>query len=163
MHEMPPVFTQLDISATSVAPTPTAHVTGGEGGAEIRHLLAEMVALQQRTCGLLGELLSQVSLQQRQRAAEMKAWKEANPQLSRSCRKAAEALANVHTEFLAQLAEEACENAENFGDSEFALGEFIDRYGPRLAHFNGVLQLFAQLGAPTPADAGPAGAEGTGA
>ena len=29
-------------------------------------------------------------------------------------------------------------------------GEFIDRYGPRLAHFNGVLQLFAQLGAPLP-------------
>ena len=33
---------------------------------------------------------------------------------------------------------------------EYALGEFIDRYGPRLAHFNGVLQLFAQLGAPLP-------------
>ena len=43
---------------------------------------------------------------------------------------------------------EAAENAEDFADSEYALGEFIDRYGPRLAHFNGVLQLLAQLGAP---------------
>jgi hypothetical protein len=67
MHDMPPVFTQLDISATSIAPTHQAHSDGGEA-ADIRQLLAEMVALQQRTCGLLGEMLAQVSLQQRQRA-----------------------------------------------------------------------------------------------
>ena len=89
-----------------------------------------------------------MSLQQRQRAAELKAWKDANPELARSCRQAAESLAKVHTEFLAGVATEAFDNAENFTDSEYALGEFIDRYGPRLAHFNGVLQLFAQLGAP---------------
>jgi len=161
MHDMPPVFTQLDISATSIAPTHQAHSGGGEAG-DIRQLLAEMVALQQRTCGLLGEMLAQVSLQQRQRATELKAWKEANPHLARSCRRAAESLAGVHTEFLAKLAEEACENAENFSDSDFALGEFIDRHGPRLAHFNGVLQLFSQLGAPIPSEAGPTGADGAG-
>jgi hypothetical protein len=99
-------------------------------------------------------LVSQVSLQQRQRAAELKAWKEANPELARSCRLAAESLAKVHTEFLAGVASEAFENAENLTDSEYALGEFIDRYGPRLAHFNGVLQLFAQLGAPPAAPQG---------
>jgi zinc transport system substrate-binding protein len=48
------------------------------------------------------------------------------------------------------IAQEAADNADDFTDSEYALGEFIDRYGPRLAHFNGVLQLFAQLGAPLP-------------
>ena len=54
-----------------------------------------------------------------------------------------------------RLARDAAENAEDFGDSEYALGEFIDRYGPRLAHFNGVLQLLAQLGAPQQAPAEP--------
>ena len=68
--------------------------------------------------------------------------------LAASCRHAAESLAKVHTEFLANVAREAFENAEDYADSDYALGEFIDRYGPRLAHFNGVLQLFAQLGAP---------------
>jgi hypothetical protein len=91
-----------------------------------------------------------VSLQHRQRNAELRAWKEANPQLSKACRRAAESLARVHTDFLSGIAEEAAENAEDFSDSEYALGEFIDRYGPRLAHFNGVLQLLAQLGAPLP-------------
>jgi len=151
MSDFPPVFTQLDISANSITPG------AGSADPQARHLLAESLVLQQRQielltrqCELLADLVAQVSLQQRQRAAELKAWKEANPELARSCRQAAESLAKVHTEFLAGIATEAFENAENYTDSEYALGEFIDRYGPRLAHFNGVLQLFAQLGAPLP-------------
>ena len=149
MSDFPPVFTQLDISANSITPG------GAAPDSQTRHLLGESILLQQRQidllsrqCELLTELVSQVSLQQRQRAAELKAWKDANPELARSCRRAAESLAKVHTEFLAGVATEAFDNAENLSDSEYALGEFIDRYGPRLAHFNGVLHLFAQLGAP---------------
>ncbi|RLS29976.1 MAG: hypothetical protein DWH79_11370 [Planctomycetota bacterium] len=113
-------------------------------------LQRQQCALLTRQCELLTELAAQVSLQQRQRAAELKAWKDANPDLAQACRRAAESLAKVHTEFLAGIATEAFDNAENYSDSEYALGEFIDRYGPRLAHFNGVLQLFAQLGAAPP-------------
>jgi thiamine pyrophosphate-dependent acetolactate synthase large subunit-like protein len=145
----PPLFTQVDISAGS--PPPVGQVQPGGDAAETNRLLRDMVLLQHKSCELLTELLAQVSLQHRQRTAELKAWKEANPQLARSCRRAAESLAKVHTEFLSTLAQEAADNADDFSDSEYALGEFIDRYGPRLAHFNGVLQLFAQLGAAPPA------------
>lgn len=141
-----PVFTQVDISANTV--TTGATTMAGGDSAETHRLLRDLVTLQHRSCELLAELVNQVSLQQRQRAAELKAWREANPQLADSCRHAAESLAKVHTEFLASVAREAFENAEDYADSEYALGEFIDRYGPRLAHFNGVLQLFAQLGTP---------------
>jgi hypothetical protein len=150
MHDGPPGFTQFDISANSIAAAATGPAPSGDL-AETNRLLRDMVALQGKSCELLGELLNQVSLQQRQRMAELKSWKEANPELAASCRQAAESLAKVHTEFLAGIARDAAENAEDFADSEYALGEFIDRYGPRLAHFNGVLQLFAQLGAPLPA------------
>ena len=68
--------------------------------------------------------------------------------VARACRRAAEGLSRVHTEFLTSMAEEAAENAEDFTDSDYALGEFIDRYGPRLAHFNGVMQLLSQLAMP---------------
>jgi hypothetical protein len=141
-----PVFTQLDISSTTVT-TGGAGVAGGDA-AETNRLLRDIATLQHKSCELLAELVNQVSLQQRQRAAELKAWREANPALADSCRHAAESLAKVHTEFLASVAREAFDNAEDFAESEFALGEFIDRFGPRLAHFNGVLQLFAQLGTP---------------
>lgn len=142
-----PFFTQVDISAgapTTGHPTPTGDLT------ETNVLLRQLVEEGRKQSELLLEILAQVSLQHRQRNAELRAWKEANPQLSKACRKAAESLARVHTEFLSGIAEEAAENAEDFSDSDYALGEFIDRYGPRLAHFNGVLQLLAQLGAPLP-------------
>jgi hypothetical protein len=148
MSNLPPVYTQFDISAGTVSP-------GGSAGpaadlAETNRLLRDLVVAQQRSCELLVELLNQVSHQQRQRLAELKAWKEAHPDLAASCHRAAEALSGVHTEFLAGIAREAADNADDFADSEYALGEFIDRYGPRLAHFNGVMQLLAQLGAPLP-------------
>ena len=156
MHDGPPGFTQFDISANSIAASGPGPAASGDL-AETNRLLRDMVALQGKSCEILGELLNQVSLQQRQRMAELKAWKESNPELAASCRQAAESLAKVHTEFLAGIARDAAENAEDFADSEYALGEFIDRYGPRLAHFNGVLQLFAQLGAPLPTGENTAG------
>jgi hypothetical protein len=149
MSDVPPLFTQLDISAGTTPPAP-ASAAAALGTGDSAALLREMVLLQHKSNELLAELVNQVSLQQRQRVAELKAWKEANPQLAKSCRRAAESLTKVHTEFLSTIAREAAESGEDFADSEYALGEFIDRYGPRLAHFNGVLQLFAQLGAPLP-------------
>jgi len=148
MSDGPPIFSQFDISAGSVPSGSQQAVTGDLS--ETNALLREIVATQRKSIELLVELVNQVSLQQRQRVAELKAWKEANPQLAQACRRAAESLSKVHTEFLSGLAQEAADNADDFSDSEYALGEFIDRYGPRLAHFNGVLQLFAQLGAPVP-------------
>ena len=39
------------------------------------------------------------------------------------------------------------DNADVLMDGEFMLNEFVDRFGPRLAHLNGVLQVLAQLSA----------------
>lgn len=153
MNELSPICTQLDISANSMLTSTQA--AGGAGNAEQAMLLRELVAGQQKSNELLGQLVTLVSQQQRQRAAELKAWREANPRLAESCRRAAEALTKVHTEFLSSLASEAASSGEDLADSDYALGEFIDRYGPRLAHFNGIMQLFAQLGAPVPPEQAP--------
>jgi len=149
MKDVPQVCTQVDISATTIAPTVAAAPVSADS-AETNRLLREMAAMQHRSCELLAELVNQVSFQQRQRNAELKAWKEANPRLAVACRQAAESLSKVHVEFLSSIANEACDNAESFGESDYALGDFLDRFGPRLAHFNGVLQLLAQLGAAPP-------------
>ena len=40
----------------------------------------------------------------------------------------------------------------NLVEGEFMLTEFIDRFGPRMAHLNGILQVLSQLSAvPNPA------------
>jgi hypothetical protein len=36
-------------------------------------------------------------------------------------------------------------NAEALTDGDFMLNEFVDRFGPRMAHLNGVLQVLATL------------------
>ena len=131
MNDVPPVYTQLDISASTVSSTVPSPLPAD--ASETSRLLRDMVVLQHRSCELLTELVNQVSLQQRQRNAELKAWKEANPKLANACRYAAESLAKVHTEFLSNIATEAFDNAESFSDSDYALGDFLDRYGPRRA------------------------------
>ena len=47
------------------------------------------------------------------------------------------------------LTTEVNDNADALADGEFMLTEFVDRFGPRLAHLNGVLQVLAQLSSAT--------------
>jgi putative heme iron utilization protein len=115
---------------------------------DVCDLLKQMLIGQERQNELLEDLVEQINSGQKQRASELGQWKEANPQLARRCRAAAEALSQVQTEFLENLTLEINENMDGLMDGEFMLNEFVDRFGPRLAHLNGVLQVLAQLSAP---------------
>lgn len=148
MADLPSHCTQIDITTSANETASVSTAAAATGQTETVAILQEMLAVQKRSCELLGEVLKHVSLQQRQRVAELKAWREKHPGVARACRRAAEGLSQVHTDYLTSLAEEAAESAEDFVDSDYALGEFIDRYGPRLAHFNGVMQLLSQLAMP---------------
>lgn len=138
-----PFFTHIDVSAHAKASKDEA----GGTAEEVVVLLQHLIAGQDRQNELLEDLISQTNATQRQRANELNQWKEANPHLARRCRKAAEALSNVQTDFLNNLTEEIEENAEDFVEGEFLMNEFVDRFGPRLAHLNGVLQVLSQLSA----------------
>ncbi len=105
-----------------------------------------MLAAQDRQNELLEELVGQISQMHRQRMHELATWKQANPDLSYFCRLAADKLGKVQTDMLSTITTEVEDGFENFLDSEYALGEFVDRFGPRFAHLNGLLQVLAQLG-----------------
>lgn len=141
-----PLFTQFDISAGTQEDESTTH--SGERASEQTELLHQILAAADRQTELLEELVASTGAAQRQRNNELNQWRRANPHLAASCRNAAEALAHVQSEFLASLTEEIEENAEDLRDGEFVFNEFVDRYGPRLAHLNGVLQMLSQLSAP---------------
>ncbi len=147
---IPPVF-HIDVSAApSRSATPTPQV--GDAG-EVVHLLRQMVAGQERQTKLLEELVQLMTAAQRQRAAELGQWRQANPGLVRECRSAAQALSEVQTQFLRNLTDEVNDNAEALLEGDFMLTEFVDRFGPRLAHLNGVLQMLTQLSNPAPSNA----------
>lgn len=152
MSNVPQICSQFEISTQTALGSAPADITPGAG---TESLLREILEVQKRSCDLLVQLVGVVSQQQRQRQAELKAWREANPDLAAACRSAAEALARVHAEFLGSVAREGAESADDLLESDYALGEFIDRHGPRLAHFNGLMQVLGQLAAAPPAGLEP--------
>lgn len=115
-------------------------------------LLRQLVAGQQQQNRLLEELTQQQAAAQKQRVGELQQWKNANPELARACRQAAETLSRVQTQFLDSLTEEIADSEDHLLEGEYMLNEFVDRFGPRLAHLNGVLQVLAQLGSGEPAN-----------
>ena len=137
-----PLFTQIDITAGARG---TSSKSSGPTG-EQTELLHQILAALDRNNDLLEELVANNTAAQRQRAEELKNWRTANPGLADSCKEAVDVLARVQAEFLANLTSEVQENGEAMQDGEFVFNEFVDRFGPRLAHLNGVLQMLSQLG-----------------
>lgn len=136
------LFSPIDVSPH----TTTSGDRRGEAES-VKDVLHQLVAAQDRQNELLEELIEQMGASQRQRSAELAQWKQANPRLSRRCREASEILGKVQSAFLESVTEEIVDNAEDLTDGEFVLNEFVDRFGPRLAHLNGVLQVISQLSA----------------
>ncbi|WP_164102060.1 hypothetical protein [Candidatus Laterigemmans baculatus] len=144
--QVSPVF-RIDVSADSATSDSAA-----ASNATVIALLRELVAGQERQNQLLESLAESTAALQKQRMSELQQWKDANPRLARSCRRAAETLSRVQTQFLETMTDEITDNEECLLDGEFMLNEFVDRFGPRMAHLNGVLQVLAQLGSGVPAN-----------
>ncbi len=133
-----PLFTHIDVST---------HTPPDQQKVNLSQVLLQMVAAQDRQNELLEELLEQMSAAQRQRSAELAQWKQANPRTAKRCRDASEILGKVQSTFLDAVTEEIIDSSEHLMDGEFVLNEFVDRFGPRMAHLNGVLQVLSQLSA----------------
>ncbi len=140
---MSPMF-RIDVSAKS---EPAPALTSEELTVQF---LRQMLIGQQKQTKLLGELVAQNAALHKQRAGELQQWKDAHPDLSRACRRAAETLSEVQTEFLQSITDEIDDSGEHLVEGEYMLNEFIDRFGPRMAHLNGILQVLAQLGTGEP-------------
>jgi len=149
-NSRPPLFSQIDVAQPGFS---GPHGIGSEEDEQTRLLRALLIG-QDRQNELMEELINQLGATQKQRASELGQWKQANPLLAKRCRAAAEALGKIQTEFLESLTGEINNNFETLLDGEFMLNEFVDRFGPRMAHLNGLLQVLSQLSAtPNPANA----------
>lgn len=134
-----PMF-RIDVSAEAESNQPLSNER------MVIELLRQVVAGQQQQNRLIEDLVQQNVAANKQRANELQQWKDANPDLAKSCHRAAEALSRVQTRFLDTLTEEIEDTEDHLVEGEYMLNEFVDRFGPRLAHLNGVLQVLAQLG-----------------
>lgn len=144
-HSLSAMFSQVDVSAGGPAQT------ADRASLEQSELLREVLAAQDRTNEILEELVSVLATSHKQRAQELHQWRSANPRLADACREAAEALSRVQVEYLERMTDEINDTADELAEGEFMLNEFVDRFGPRLAHLNGVIQVLAQLSSPSAA------------
>ena len=140
-QQFPPIF-HIDVTANAGASEPEP---AGDKDDIMISLLRQLLQGQQQQNQLLGELLQTMQAPQRQRATELGQWREENPHLAKSCKGAADALSRVQNEFLYRITEEIADCEDNLVEGEFMLNEFVDRFGPRLVHINGLLQVLTQL------------------
>ncbi|MBA63734.1 MAG: hypothetical protein CMJ76_15375 [Planctomycetaceae bacterium] len=138
------MFSSIDVTA-STGSGEAKSASESQDNALLVALLRRMITHQDKTNDLLQELIQQGRMQQQARQTELERWKQSNPELARSCRDAVDVLSDVQNEFLQSLTNEVDENEYSLRDSDYMLQEFVDRYGPRLAHLNGVLQVLSQL------------------
>jgi hypothetical protein len=140
-----PVFS-IDVAAqTASSNQPTL-----DANTAVVALLRQLVMGQEKQNKLIDTLITATNAAVKQRNSELQQWRDANPYLANHCRRAAEALSRVQAAFLEQIAHEVEDTQDDMMDGEFVLSEFVDRFGPRLAHLNGVLQVLAQLGGNSP-------------
>ena len=143
-----PIFS-IDVSADPAAEQQSSQIDANE---LLVMLLKQLVEGQKKEIALLQEIAHHIAGPHKARHQELMKWKEAHPELADNCRGATELLGKVQEQFLCNLTTEIADSDETLVDSDFMLNEFVDRFGPRLAHLNGVLQILAQLSTtPTPA------------
>lgn len=138
-----PMF-RIDVSSDSDPAATSA--TPGSSSQVMVDLLKQLVIGQQQQNRMLESLVSNQETTGGGRNDDLTAWKDANPELAGKCRNAAETLSRVQSQFLESLVDEVNDNEEYLVEGDYMMNEFIDRFGPRMAHLNGVLQVLAQLG-----------------
>ena len=87
-----------------------------------------------------------VAREQRQRQfAELERWQSGHENILDSCRESLSKLEQVHAALLAEMTDYVSEHQENLLEGDFALSDFVDRFGPRLAHLNTMLAVLRPL------------------
>lgn len=145
---------RMEVSPTGQAPTPVV-----AGMTDPVALLQTVVSLQSQSLEVQRQILDTqkqqleylkestlVARDQRQRQFnELERWQQNHEGVVEHCKEALGQLEQVHSSLMADLANYVSDNHENLVEGDFALSDFVDRFGPRLAHLNTMLAVLRPL------------------
>ena len=136
-------------SQVSVSPSV---VDVGPGGVidlneSIIRLLHDSLQIQRQQLELTREMVVTAREARQRQQADLQAWQRSNEGVVERCRDVLETLSQIHAGMLGDMADHINENVENLLESDFAISEFVDRFGPRLHHLSAMLSVFKQLSA----------------
>jgi hypothetical protein len=131
---------QFDMSSLRY-PTPQPEPAADASPAELLRL---MLDVQKEQLAYLRNLAAAQDSCTRWRAF-LARWREDFPELGSACREAMPMLERTYGRLINDLTEFLSQNGSDGLDNEFALSEFLDRYGIRLAQLGTILNLVAPL------------------
>ncbi len=122
-------------------------------------LLHALVSLQAQTLEVQKQILqnqaqqleltreaTHIAREQRVRQiAELERWQAGHESVLDQARESLGQLEQVHAALMGELVNHVSDNYENLVDGEFALTDFVDKFGPRLAHLNTMLAVLRPL------------------
>jgi hypothetical protein len=112
--------------------------------AETAELLRQLIELQREQVNLLRAANAVHDAGARWRAF-LARWEGDFPQVAAGCRQALPALERAYISLIADLTDQLQQHGSDALDNDFALGEFLDRYGMRLGQLGTILSLVGPL------------------
>ena len=85
--------------------------------------------------------------QRARQIAELEKWQAGHETVIESCKDSLGRLEQVHAALMRELADYVEEHHENLLEGDFSLSDFVDRFGPKLAHLNTMLAVLRPLAA----------------
>lgn len=158
---MAEAWRQVGSIVTSVDVSPSVGSVGPDAGLQgfdaMNTLLREIYYLQRQQLEISRELLLLTKEHRQRQQAELEAWQRENQGVVERSRDALSALVRIHSATLGDMADYVNDNACIMQESEFALSEFVDKFGPRLHHLSAVLSVLKQVSTPAPEPPGGPG------
>jgi len=127
----------------------------------VPQLLRQLIGLQQQQVGLLKTQVANQDSGARWRNF-LARWSEEFPNIGSACKQAAPVLERAYLNLLKELTDRVNSADADDLDNDFALGEFLDRFGMRLGQLSNILGQVGPLAdaTPAPAAAPPPSSEG---
>ena len=149
-RQINPLSSQVDVSPTVVASS-TPPILSNES---VLRLLHSILQVQQQQLDLTREMVVLARETRQRQQAELESWQRDNPGIVGRCRNVLDTLNQTHAGMLGDMAEHISENRETLLESDFAVSEFVDRFGPRLHHLSAMLGVLRQVTATTRSNSG---------
>lgn len=134
---------QSQFQVTSYIP-PAANKPADVNSSDLADILRQILVVQQEQLGQLRQNAAAMDGAAKLRHL-MNRWREDFPDLGEGCRTALPVLEKAYGSLVAGLVDELREQGPDALDSEFALQDFLDRYGMRLGQLGNILNLVGPL------------------
>ncbi len=133
---------QFDINALNAKPASPSQ--SGQPLEQTNQLLQEMLEVQRQILSQLQAAAAAQDASARWRSL-LARWNEEFPHLPRACRQALPILERAYGAIVSDLVDELQQNEEEGMANDFALQDFLDRYGIRLGQLGNILNLVGPL------------------